>query len=439
MPYRYFSIVALFLSLLPIKAQVNGTGACDCWIEPDSTWIQLGHIGGGEANLWQGAFFDGPYCGPIALPFVFQFGGQDFDTLFINSYGAISFRSHWPSAIPASFPVPSPAVIAPFWSPAEVWNGPLMPDGVSMVSYKLTSSACYVSWFQMGYSNQHFDKLNSFQVTVTDGTDPVVPDGDNVAFCYKDMQWAGGGADGFGQPPATVGANFGDGVNYMQLGRFAYPDSVWNGTMVWSGIGWLNGRHLAFNAAPIPIPPFFSSTECDTVQVQVGDTGHYVITAHRGGPAPPMSASSICPSLTNYTVANQTVDGAHVLTATFIPVEGEEGLHTVYLQAATGIGAPSTTQRYINVLGTTGMAEHKMESPLSIFPNPAQGDAWIAWNGETAQEIQLIDAQGRTVRRIRPAGTDLHISAAGLPSGLYAVRMLAGGQVAVGRLFVAEP
>lgn len=314
-----------------------------------------------------------------------------------------------------------------------------MWDTLNIVAYKLTSHALVVSWKNVGKYAFQLDSLNSFEVAITDGSDAIAPDGNNVAYCYHKMQWALGMLSNVTSSPATIGANRGNGVDFMQLGRFAFTDSIWNGTMLWSGIGWLNGRHLAFNAAPIPIPPFFSTTECDTVQVQVGDTGHYEITAHRGGPSPPMSAYSTCPSLTNYTVANQTVDGAHVLTATFIPVEGEEGLHTMNFQAATGIGAPSTTQRYINVLGTSGVHERKAGGGFSIFPNPAQGNAWIAWSGEPAQEIQLADAQGRTVRRIRPVGTDLHISTAGLPSGLYAVRVLAGGQVAMGRLLVATP
>ncbi|MBS1941063.1 MAG: T9SS type A sorting domain-containing protein [Bacteroidetes bacterium] len=316
---------------------------------------------------------------------------------------------------------------------SPLWNT------VNIVAYKLTAHALVVSWENIGQSPLDLDSLNSFQVAITDGSDPLAPDGNNVSFCYREVQWVVGNQFGLDPSPATVGTNWGNGVDFMQVGRFGFTDSVWNGQMTWSGSGWLNGRHVAFNAGPLPVPPFYSTKECDTVEVNVGDTGHYVITAHRGGPAPPMSAYSTCSSLTNYTVANQTVDGSHVLTSTFIPVEGEEGLHTMNFQAATGIGAPSTTQRYINVLGTSGVAERKAGRGLLIFPNPAQGDAWIAWNGETAQEIQLTDAQGRTVQRMRPVGTDLHISTAGLPSGLYAVRVLAGGQVAVGRLLVAAP
>jgi hypothetical protein len=46
------------------------------------------------------------------------------------------------------------------------------------------------------------DKLNDFQLILTDGSDPLLPNGNNIAFCYGDMQWTTGSASqcvgGFG-------------------------------------------------------------------------------------------------------------------------------------------------------------------------------------------------------------------------------------------------
>lgn len=357
MALHYTLPVLAVLASISLRAQ--SPTSCSCWVEPDSTWTFLGHPYSQpiHLNLWQVGGMSGVPChGPVALPFQFQFHGQLFDSVYINAVGVLSFGQPWGVTAQASFPIPSAPAIAPFWSNGTVLSMQVSPTSplwntVNIVAYKLTAHALVVSWENIGQSPLDLDSLNSFQVAITDGSDPLAPDGNNVSFCYREVQWVVGNQFGLDPSPATVGTNWGNGVDFMQVGRFGFTDSVWNGQMTWSGSGWLNGRHVAFNAGPLPVPPFYSTKECDTVEVNVGDTGHYVITAHRGGPAPPMSAYSTCSSLTNYTVANQTVDGSHVLTSTFIPVEGEEGLHTMYFQASKGIGLPSTTQRYIKVNG----------------------------------------------------------------------------------------
>ena len=62
------------------------------------------------------------------------------------------------------------------------------------------------------------------QLIITDGNDPIITPGNNVQFCYKDMQWTTGaasqGVNGFGGTPATVGVNRGNGVDYIQIGRY---------------------------------------------------------------------------------------------------------------------------------------------------------------------------------------------------------------------------
>jgi hypothetical protein len=56
-------------------------------------------------------------------------------------------------------------------------------------------------------------------VIISNGNDSNMGLGNNVCFCYGDMQWATSG--GFGGTPATVGANKGDGVAYQSYGRYS--------------------------------------------------------------------------------------------------------------------------------------------------------------------------------------------------------------------------
>ena len=79
---------------------------------------------------------------------------------------------------------------------------------------------------------------------ITDGVDPLIPGG-NVSFCYGDMQWttgdASGGAGGFGGNAATVGANLGDGSNYIQFGRFDSAGYAYDGPYnLNDGVDWKN-------------------------------------------------------------------------------------------------------------------------------------------------------------------------------------------------------
>ena len=55
-------------------------------------------------------------------------------------------------------------------------------------------------------------------VLISDGNDPSMGIGNNICFCYADMEWTTGnasdGVSGFGGTPATVGVNNGDGIKF---------------------------------------------------------------------------------------------------------------------------------------------------------------------------------------------------------------------------------
>jgi hypothetical protein len=71
--------------------------------------------------------------------------------------------------------------------------------------------------------------------------------GNNVAFYYGDMQWttgeaaSNGGVGGFGGVPATAGINKGDGINFIQIGRFNQNNSNYSGPLSGtSGVNYLD-------------------------------------------------------------------------------------------------------------------------------------------------------------------------------------------------------
>src|SRR5690606_31117979 len=105
----------------------------------------------------------------------------------------------------SAFPMSGPTLVAPFWADVDLRGGGVNNN---IVQFKVTPTALYVNWTRVGYYSMQTDKLNTFQAVITDGADPVVPNGANVSFCYETMQWttgsASGGTNGFGGTPATV-------------------------------------------------------------------------------------------------------------------------------------------------------------------------------------------------------------------------------------------
>jgi hypothetical protein len=110
----------------------------------------------------------------------------------------------------------------------------------------ISSNVFAVAWDNVGYFSQQGDKRNTFMVLISDGNDSSMGIGNNICFCYEDMEWttgsASGGVSGFGGVPATVGVNNGDGVKFSQFGRFNSPGSGI------TGIDLLDGQTICFSA-----------------------------------------------------------------------------------------------------------------------------------------------------------------------------------------------
>ena len=181
------------------------SGLCDCLIPLDSTF-QLAMLPN-----------DDLYSNSILLPFNFSFYGTTYDSLYINNNGNISFSQPYSTFTAYSFPDPTFNMIAPFWADVDTrsTNG-------GNVWYKLNPHSLVIVWDHVGYFSMMEDKLNTFQLIISDGLDTLIPNANNVSFCYGDMQWttgsASGGANGFGGSAATVGVNIGNGINYFQVG-----------------------------------------------------------------------------------------------------------------------------------------------------------------------------------------------------------------------------
>ncbi len=235
---------------------------CDCYVAPDASYtLALAPNDDGSSSV-------------INIPFTFNFYGQNYTSFYINNNGNITFGGGLYNYSSNAFPSSPDKIIAPFWGDVDTRGG----NG--QVVYKITPTAVYINWEQVGYYNTMGDKLNTFQLILSDGSDPAIPDGNNVAFCYQDMQWTTGaassGVNGFGGIPATCGANKGDNVAYFLIARFDHAGNDFDGALGNpDGISWLDYKSFFFdvtnsgNVPPIPE----GVAACDTFKVcSFGDT-----------------------------------------------------------------------------------------------------------------------------------------------------------------------
>lgn len=239
---------------------------CDCYVQPDSTYtLAMQPNDDGSSVL-------------INIPFDFCFYGQTYNSFYINNNGNITFDAPMATFSATAFPSSGPKIISPFWGDVDT------RDGNGQVVYKITPTAVYINWEDVGYYSQQGDKLNTFQLILTDGSDPLI-EGGNVAFCYQDMQWTTGGAsqgvNGFGGVPATCGANKGDSTAYFLLARFDHEGTDFDGALGNpDGISWLDNKSFYIDVCSDdnvpPIPEGISA--CDTFRVcSFGDTADIAI------------------------------------------------------------------------------------------------------------------------------------------------------------------
>lgn len=316
---------------------------CNCLIPIDATFSVV------PFSFSQGPDYrnDDDSSPQISLPFNFCFYGTTQNNVFINNNGNISFGQSYGTFSATGFPTGQVVMIAPFWADVDTWN-PIS----GLVYYKITPSYMIVRWQTVGYYSQHADKLNDFQLIITDGNDPILPLGSNVGFCYGDMQWttgdASGGTNGFGGIAANVGANKGDGVNYIQMGTFDQPGSTYNGPLgAPSGIDWLDNQQFFFNACNTGpnnnVPPILTSQQvCDTLTVCVGDTLHFTASWLSPEASQTTTPNLVAPGVVGITLTSFVIGNTATIGFDLVASSANTGYNTITV-SGTDNGSPAQT------------------------------------------------------------------------------------------------
>ncbi len=333
-----------------------------------------------------GTVFDDGSSDTIFLPFDFCFYGDLKTKLFINANGNISFDSPYGTFTSNAFPTANFSMIAPFWADVDNSGDPLNNN----VGYEIFSNFAIFKWDAVGYYAQHYDKRNTFQLVISDGTSPIIPGGNNVAFIYGDMQWTtgdvSGGNNGFGGTPATVGANLGDGVNYFQLGRFDHAGIDYDGPVGNNdGVSWLDYQVFAFNVCPSSgssnIPPVLSNfgLVCDTLELCHSGTGLDTLPIELDFIAPEPGQTTVTSidttGVDGFTLISNTSGISSQIVGHFVATPNNSGINVITFTAVDD-GTPADTTIFEVVIRVS-----QIEDPI------VTGDTAYCYPGSATVEL----------------------------------------------------
>jgi hypothetical protein len=254
-------------------------------------------------------------------------------------------------------------MVAPFWSDVDTRN-----PGSGVVHYKITPTYAIVKWEGVARYDSTADLLNTFQVIITDGNDPILPIGNNIAFCYGDMQWTTGygGTGGFGGAGATAGVNKGDGIASIQMGQFDQPGIAYDGSYGnFDGVDFLDRQSfysnfcVGTNMAPIAS----GMSNCDTVKVcNLGDTLYLKEVFMAPEPGQNTTISVNLNGTPNASVVSNVSGNSASAIVRIIATVANAGVHSIsFIATDNGIPVQSTIINSNIFVDTSG---------FSISPNP---------------------------------------------------------------------
>jgi hypothetical protein len=462
--------------ILSNQARNNGSNhtmsssSCNCWIPRDTSFHPVpfdgsGASGGpGVAPLYQN---DDWSTRGIILPFKFCLYGDTVgtaaDSLYINNNGNISFGSPYSIFSPVPFPTSTYTMIAPFWGDVAT----VLPSSTTItgfttsggvVYYQLTPTHLIVQWDSVGVYN-HAGQINTFQLIITDGIDSILPAGNNISFCYGEMQWttgdASGGVNGFGgtssgASPATVGINKGDGINYFQVSLFDTAGSAYTGPIgnPPSGVNWLTGKSIFFNScgtsANLPPIALGDSSVCDTLNLYaIGDSLVQRISCIAPESNQSNTITATAATLgSSFSVENSTSGVNASLTFKVVNSGLAVGYYNVTVIAKDNGTPPLTTTLnyviHVFTAGTTGIKQVTgINNQVNIYPNPNNGNFVVESNNTAKQTMQVYDINGKVVLSQVINGKTT-IDAGNLSEGVYNISIISNEGVVNKRLVIVR-
>jgi len=183
----------------------------------------------------------------VNLGFTVNYYGSSFTQTHVNNNGNITFGTRLSAFTPfALTPASEIRIIAPFFADVDTRGAGsgLAQYGTDVLDGR---NVFGVNWINVGYFSAATDKLNSFQLILTDRSDLAAGDFD-IEFNYDRIIWetggASGGTNGFGGISAAAGYAAGNGLDAFQL-----AGSLVNGALLDGGSNSLIRNSLGSNVS----------------------------------------------------------------------------------------------------------------------------------------------------------------------------------------------
>lgn len=185
--------------------------------------------------------------GLVNIGFNVNFFGNQFTQLFVNNNGNVTFDRALATYTPFGLQGADRQILAAFFADVDTRNA---SSGVTQYGTGLLNGhkVFGVNWLDVGYFNTQANKLNTFQLVITDRSDINAGDFD-FEFNYDKVQWETGDA-------TSSGGSNGQGGNSVRVGwsngnsnSFELPGSAVNGALLDGGAQSLVAGSLNSNVA----------------------------------------------------------------------------------------------------------------------------------------------------------------------------------------------
>ncbi len=204
--------------------------------------------------------------GLVPIGFGINLFGAPYSNLYVNNNGNVTFTGPLGTFTPFNLLSTSLPILAPFFADVDTRGA-----GSSLVQYGPDTlggkNVFGVNWINVGYFSSHVNKLNSFQLIMTDRSDIAAGDFD-FEFNYDKIQWetgdASGGVGGLGGACARAGWSNGVATAFEIAGSAtcgAFLDTNTSSGLIYNSLNStvpgqfiFNVRNGVVNGTPIPEP-----------------------------------------------------------------------------------------------------------------------------------------------------------------------------------------